>query len=251
MGWISDIVGAVRARFGGRRPEAVPPGQPASIDAVLATMRQIEASLPDGDGVRAFHGMYLRVTELVREHLSTGDFSNRAFMERLDVVFAGLYLDAVAAAQPDDSWAPVFEKRHEPGILQIQFAIAGINAHINHDLPIALVRACRQLGLGLDSPGVLADYQRITGMLDTVQQQVRQSFLSGPELEIDQRYAAPLANLIGSFSIGRAREAAWTNASVLWRLDGVEPVRSDFVATLARSVGMAGRFLLTPVALRA
>ena len=133
--------------------------------------------------------------------------------------------------------------------LPIQFAVAGINAHINHDLPIALVRACRQLGLHLDSRGVRADYQRITGLLESVQEQVRQSFLTGPELELDRRYAAPLANLLGSFSIGRARDAAWANAEVLWRLDGVEPVRTDFVATLSRSVGMAGRFLLTPVAL--
>ena len=35
---------------------------------------------------------------------------------------------------------------------------------------------------------------------------------------------------------------------MLWSLEGVEPLRTDFLATLARSVGMAGRYLLTPVA---
>ena len=85
--------------------------------------------------------------------------------------------------------------------------------------------------------------------LDTVQEQVRQSFFDGVHLEIDRRFAAPLANLVGSFSIARARDAAWTNARVLWELDGVEPVRGDFVATLSRTVGLVGRGLLTPVAL--
>jgi hypothetical protein len=248
MGWFSGLVDAVRARLGSRPPEPVPPGQLASVDAVIGRMQQVGATLTEGDGVRAFHEMYLRVTELVRDHLTTGDFSDRAFMERLDVVFAGLYLDAVDAPEPDKAWAPVFESRHEPGILSIQFAIAGINAHINHDLPIALVRACRQLGRRLDSPGVLADYQRITGLLDSAQQQVRQSFLTGPELELDRRYAGPVANLVGSFSIAQARDAAWANAAVLMQLDGVEPARSDFVDTLSRAVGMAGRLLLTPVA---
>jgi hypothetical protein len=249
MGWFTDIVDAIRARLGGNRPEPVTAGQPASVDAVLARLTEVGATLPDGDGVRCFHVVYQRVTELVREKMATGDFADRAFVDRLDCVFAGLYLDAVASADPNPAWAPVFESRHNPGILSIQYAIAGINAHINHDLSIAVVRTCRQLELTLDSPGVRADYERITAVLDTVQEQMRQSFFDGIELEIDRRYAAPLANLVGSFSIARARDAAWANAEVMWRLDGAEPVRTHFVEALARTVGMAGRVLLTPIAL--
>ncbi|MGW5240456.1 DUF5995 family protein [Monashia sp. NPDC004114] len=250
MGWFSDIVDAIRGRLAGGRPEPVAPGQLASVDAVIARLADVGATLPEGDGVRSFHVVYQRVTELVRERIAAGDFTDRAFIDRLDCVFAGLYLDAVASPDPDPAWAPVFESRHTPGILSIQFAVAGVNAHINHDLSIALVRACRQLGLTLDSAGVQADYQRMTEVLDTVQEQVRQSFFDGLDLELD-RYAAPLANLIGSFSIARARDAAWTNAQVLWRLDGTEPLRTDYVTTLGRTVGMAGRVLLTPVALLA
>ena len=88
----------------------------------------------------------------------------------------------------------------------------------------------------------------MTGLLATVQEQVRQSFFTGIELEIDQRYAAPLANLVGSWSIGRARDAAWANARVLWEIRNTEPVRTDFLATLSSTVGMVGSRLLTPVA---
>ena len=57
-----------------------------------------------------------------------------------------------------------------------------------------------------------------------------------------------MANLVSGWSISRARDAAWTNARVLWPLEGAEPLRSDFLATLSSTVGMAGRYLLTPVA---
>ena len=245
MGWFSDLVGAVRARLGGQT-EAAPPGQAATIDEVLERMRAAGATLPEGDGVRAFHEMYLHVTELVRDRVAGGDFADGRFMTRLDVIFAGLYLEALAPGGASHAWAPLVECRRAPGILSIQFALAGMNAHINHDLPLALVRTCRQLGTDLDAPGVEADYQRITGILESVQEQVRRSFFDGIHLELDAA-AAPVTNLVASWSIARARDAAWTNARVLWELQGVEPLRSEFLDRLDRSVGLAGRCLLTPV----
>ena len=40
------------------------------------------------------------------------------------------------------AWQPLFERRADPGIEPIQFALAGMNAHINHDLPLAVVATC-------------------------------------------------------------------------------------------------------------
>ncbi|WP_323096081.1 DUF5995 family protein [Intrasporangium sp. YIM S08009] len=253
MGWFSDVLAAVRTRLGLDRPgasplEPVPPGQLATVDALVARMREIDAGLPAGDGVRAFSDMYLRVTELVRDRIGQGWFRDAATMTRLDLVFAGLWLEAVAAPTPTDAWLPLFESRSRTDVLAIQFAVAGMNAHINHDLPIAVVRTCRQLGLRPDSPGLEEDYQRVTGLLAEVQDDVRRSFLDGLALEVDRRVAGPVADLVGAWSIGRARDAAWTNAGVLWSLEGVEPLRTDYLATLSRTVGLASRQLLTPVA---
>ena len=108
MGWFSDAVAWVRSRVGGSPIPAapapgVPPGQPASVDALVARMQEIDRTLPADDGVADFNRMYLRVTELVRDRLVAGWFANPAFVTRLDLVFAGLYLDAVAAATPDPS----------------------------------------------------------------------------------------------------------------------------------------------------
>lgn len=210
-------------------------------------MRAIEAELEPEDGLAAFNGMYLHVTELVRDRVVGGEFQDPAFMTRLDIVFGGLYLAAVTATAPNPAWAPVLECRNEPDRLPIQFALAGMNAHINHDLAVAVDETCRQLGTNPSSPGVEADYQRITDLLADAQQQVRESFLAGPALELDRRYTAPVANLVGSWSIGRARDAAWTNALVLWQLRTAPRLRDDYLDRLARSVGLAGRLLLTPL----
>ncbi|EWT02385.1 hypothetical protein N865_06335 [Intrasporangium oryzae NRRL B-24470] len=248
MSWFSDVVAAVGARLRPQKPVPPPPGQLGSVDAVVARMQAIETGLPPTDGVAEFNRMYLEVTELVRDRIAAGTFVDAAFVTRLDLVFAGLYFAAVDAAAPDPAWAPLFATRAEAGRAPIQYALAGMNAHINHDLPIAVVAACRQLGLTPESPGVEADYRKVNDLLASVQQQVRQSFLDGLALEVDKTYAGPLANLVSGWSITRARDAAWTNAKVLWTLQGVEPLRTDFLATLSQTVGLAGRGLLTPIA---
>jgi hypothetical protein len=247
MGWLSGLVDGVRSWWGGRPPNPDVVGRFTTIDEALARMREVHATLDPGDGVAAFSRMYLQVTELVRANVTDGFFENTAFITKLDVVFAGLYLDAVETPTPTQAWAPVFELRRAPKRLPIQFALAGLNAHINNDLPLAVVAACRALRLTPDSPGVCADYNRVNELLAAVQQQVRESFLEGVALEVDREHVAPVANLVGAWSINRARDAAWTNARVLWELDGVEPLRSDYAATLSRSVGLAGRLLLSPV----
>ena len=250
MGWLSGIVDGVRGWWSGRRPGGGPDTlgpDVAAVGELIAQLRAIDGDLPPEDGVRAFNHMYLRVTELVHERITDAYFTNPAFLARLDLRFASLYLEALRAPVPDAAWAPVFELRHTPGRLPIQYALAGMNAHINNDLPLAVIAACRELRLTPESPGVLADYLRVNELLAGVQEEVRQSFLDGLVLEVDRAHTGPVANLVGAWSINRARDAAWTNANVLWRLDRLEPLRTDYAATLSRSVGLAGRLLLTPV----
>lgn len=253
MGWLSGIVDGVRSWWTGRQPgsgPAAPAGEAgsiATIEALVQRMRAVDATLDPADGVRAFSRMYLRVTELVLEQVTEGYFRNLRFLTRLDILFAGLYLDALRSSTPSAAWAPVLELRSAPGRLPIQFALAGMNAHINHDLPLAVVAACRELHLSPTSPGIRDDYLKVNALLAAVQQEVRQSFLDGLALEVDRVHAGPVADLVGAWSINRARDAAWTNANVLWRLEGHEPLRGDYAATLSRSVGLAGRLLLTPV----
>lgn len=254
-----DVVGRAAAAVRDRLSRAAgadarrlpaPARQLPDVHSVITALRAAGAGMDAADGVRHFNEMYLRVTELVEEQLAGGYFTNREFLERLDVVFAQLYLDAVAAARAGEvvaqCWEPVFAARRAPRA-SIQFAVAGMNAHINHDLAVALVETCRQLGINPRSRSVRADYDRVSILLGEVHEQVRQSFFSGVVLAAD-REASPLLNLVGTWSIARARDAAWTSAQVLWELRHTPELQESFRLTLSRTVGLSGRGLLCEVA---
>jgi hypothetical protein len=233
-----------------RRREPVPAGQLPDIPAVVAALRSIDAQLDPTDGVWHFNRMYLQVTELVEQRLHEGYFADDRFMERLDIVFAQLYLDAVrrdsAGLGPPHCWEPVFGGRSRP-LAPIQFAVAGMNAHINHDLPVAVVTTCRQLGIDPTTRRVRSDYEKVSDLLAEVHEQVRQSFLAGLVLEVD-RELTPLLTLVGSWSVARAREAAWVNSEVLWTLRATPVLQEEFRTSLDRTVGLVGRTLLVQVA---
>lgn len=216
-----------------------------TVDQVIERMRQLAGTLQPGDGVEVFNGMYLTVTELVQQRLAATYFDNAAAMAQLDAAFAARYLAAVEAtvsgARPTACWRPLFELRGHRGIHPLQFALAGMNAHIEHDLPLSVVDLCRSLGC--EPADVEADYLRINALLAQVEDEVRDELLAGPEaLDL----ADPLLHVIGVWSIDRAREAAWASVLTLWELREVPFVNRAVAAALSSSVGMVSRALLTP-----
>ena len=72
-------------------------GDVSTIAEVIARMRAIDGSLGRKDGVAIFDRLYLQVTLTVDAASAGTAFENQEFVERLDVVFAGLYFDAEAA----------------------------------------------------------------------------------------------------------------------------------------------------------
>ena len=120
-----------------------PPGPVSTVAGVIAQMEAIGAALPATDGLACFNRMYLQVTRQVYAQLGQGFYADPAFMTYLDVAFAGLYFgaaDAAGGAAVPLAWQPLMDQRANPGVESVQFALAGMNAHISHDLPLALVR---------------------------------------------------------------------------------------------------------------
>ena len=119
-------------------------------------MEAIEAALPAADGLACFNRMYLDVTRQVNSQLGQGFFADPAFMAQLDVAFANLYFAAADAAGTRAAvplaWRPLADQRAVAGIEPVQFALAGMNAHINHDLPVAMVSTCAALGTAPERP---------------------------------------------------------------------------------------------------
>jgi Family of unknown function (DUF5995) len=54
---------------------------------------------------------------------------------------------------PFHAWKPLFEARFATGIAPVQFALAGMNAHINRDLSIVVCEACAARGTEPSDPG--------------------------------------------------------------------------------------------------
>jgi hypothetical protein len=228
----------------------MPPANPvASVRDVLLRLNEIDAALPGGDGAAVFNRMYLSVTEAVAAALAGAPVvRDPAFMEHLDVTFASLWLDAYDArgdALPR-AWAPLFERRDDHAVLPVQFAVAGMNAHIAHDLPVAVVRACHDFGASPEDAKVSEDYEAVNRLLAAAESTVRRSFLSEAGQAADDR-VGPVVHLISSWNIDMAREAAWVSAEALWALRDAAPLARRYENALARSVGMASRLLLTPV----
>ena len=229
-------------------------GQRANTIAdVVAMMTALDQELPPNDGVRLFNHLYLEVTRSVGNAVSTATFADRAFLERLDVVFANLYFDAVAAGSADPSqapaaWRPLFESRNSAGILPLQFSLAGMNAHINRDLPQGIVSAYLSSG---GAPVVrdarYDDFLSVNDLLEAVESQIKGGYSTGLIAVVDAA-AGTMDDAVAMFKIRAAREAAWTNAEVIWTLRATPRLGANFFSKLDSFTGFAGRGMLKPVA---
>ena len=221
---------------------AVPP---STVPEVIARLRTLE-TLRD-DGVASFARLYREVTEGVAAELAADRPVDPVFLERLDIRFAGLFFAALE--KPPPAWAPLFAARHRKKIAPLQFALAGVNAHINRDLPVALVATCRELDRDLraGSPEH-AEFLRVNALLARVEGRVKASYAKG-WLGLAARLlhrADRLDDVLAMWNVERARDAAWANGVALWQLRDQPDLSAEFLLALDRMVGLAGRGLLVP-----
>jgi hypothetical protein len=223
----------------------------ARIDGVIERMLVIEASLPPGDGVACFTRLYRAVTEAVQE-TAADDFADARFVRWLDVAFANLYFRALAAlvlgrGRVPHAWAPLFRARSRPGIAPLQFALAGMNAHINRDLPVALLQTCtaRKVEPRHGSPQH-ADFGRVDELLEQTEARVKHEYSVGLVGVADEKLGR-LDDVLAMWKVSQARQAAWVHAETLWHLRALPFAGARHLAILDRTVGFAGRGLLVPV----
>src|SRR4051794_10259686 len=227
-----------------------------TVDEVVARLTEIEESLdgfysplaggpaarrdrpPLPDGVACFNGMYLQVTEAVREALPS--FEDPAFVGRLDVVFAEFYFQAYDAAAAgawiSKAWQPLFARRSEHR-LPLQFAIAGMNAHINNDLAHALLLTWGELGLG---DAQRRDYEKVNGILERVEKDLKVPLSDALIADVDTAFGKT-DDFLALWSIREARDQAWERARIMRDVTGEE-----LGGLFDRLVGFAGNLLLGP-----
>ncbi|MQA98866.1 MAG: hypothetical protein GEU78_01000 [Actinobacteria bacterium] len=219
------------------------------MDEVIARMRSIADRLPEKDGVAHFNRMYLEVTLLVRDASRGHDFEDPRFLELLDVTFANLYFKALSDYETDPAscpraWVPLFDERSSRRIAPIQFALAGMNAHINRDLVAAIVDTCIRLDRRPrhDSPPY-RDFTYVNALLVQAQENVEPSLKRGIFHLVD-RLLGRADEVAETWSISRAREAAWVQAETMWALRENPSLSARWLLVLDRTVGFAGRGLL-------
>ena len=227
--------------------------RPQTIADVLATMREIDALTAEGDGLKWFNWLYLEVTAAVEERVGQGGFGDPRWLAELDVQFARLYFDALACRlagkRASRCWRTLFERRNQPLVARIQFALAGINAHINHDLALAISATCQ---VTYTSPShestQYRDYVSVNGTLDGLVDLAKQKLmvrLLGDALPA----VSHLEDTVAAWNVAAAREAAWVNAEILWNLRWLPTLWSRYIETMDGIAALAGKTLLVPVPL--
>ncbi|MFZ4270395.1 DUF5995 family protein [Streptomyces arboris] len=185
---------------------------------------------PPGDGVGVFHDV--RQTG----HPEAGSLEARLAERYLAALAAG-----EAGGHPPECWRPLFQYRHHPGVRPVQFALAGLHAHVAHDLALAVVDVCRTRDC---EPAALeGEFERVGDLLASLEERIHDELMPGPDL---LRIADPLTHLVSTWSLERAREAAWTAARVLRQLRGLPSPAEELRQQTDAGAGLVVRFLLTP-----
>jgi hypothetical protein len=107
----------------------------------------------------------------VKKALADGHFLDTDWVERWDVAFADLYLVALDRWNRDEPpptpWQIAFQACRDRGLPHLRYVLLGMNAHINYDLPRALLTVITDGEF--DDPGLIArraaDHERIDDIL--------------------------------------------------------------------------------------
>jgi hypothetical protein len=212
-----------------------------TLETVVDTMAKLPFA--ENDGLRYFNHVYTAVTREVARRVAAGAFEDPPFMVALDVAFAGLYIGALRAPEAAPrAWQVVFDKRTQK-IEPLRFALAGMNAHINRDLAVALDLTCTRLGSTLerDSPRC-RDFHAINDILESLMSTAKTELFSRAE-QIGDTVMGPLDDMFEAWSITAARNHAWTQGAILRHL-GQGAAHDTALASLDRTASLIGRLLL-------
>lgn len=219
------------------------PGAADAVRRLTARMRALADTLPADDGVAVFNRVYLSVTEELHRRLGQGHFDDPRVAARLTDRFGARYLYAVRRAAAGERvpacWWPLFRARGHPEVHPVQFALCGINAHIGHDLALAVVDTCRELDCA--PPALETDFARVGAVLGAMETRVREDLMPGPDL---LELAEPVTHLVSAWSLAHARDGAWCAARALWAVRHLPRLASQLADHLDQGVGLVGRLLL-------
>lgn len=224
----------------------------STIEEVIALMSAIDGLLPNEDGLKWFNFLYLKVTEKVLENPPAAGWSSPVWLARLDVIFAGLYFEAIRnwiniSPSAPKAWRIMLDARRRPNIMRVQFALCGMNAHINRDLQLAIVRTGQELNVEprRETPEH-RDFEHVNAILEIVEAEVLPVIATGIVGVIDESLGR-LDNILALWGVRGARETAWFNAELLWAVRNNPLLRRAKMEATDSITGAFGRALIMPI----
>ena len=190
---------------------------PTSIQGVLDALDAIlDWASEEQSRLGYFAVLYKQVTQRVKDGIDGDFFDNGPRMERLDVVFANRYLEALGqysrGESPSEVWRVAFEAADLWRPLILQQLLLGINAHINLDLGVAAA----EIAPGEALEDLRHDFDRINEILFSMVAQVEHAIGEvSPWIAWLERVGGKAGDAIVRFSLSVARQGAWRLASRL------------------------------------
>ena len=185
----------------------------ASISATADQLRTIALESTDARGY--FAAMYARVTGQLAAAIDSGRFDHGDRMDEFASAFADYYVLALRGeVKPPRCWEAAWEVSGNKKLLIAQHLLLGINAHVNHDLALAVVEVA---GTREEIGSIRPDFNAVNDVL------AEAYFDLVDDLGVVSRWAAAASGLGGAdafnFSLRVAREQAWRAAVDMYTLD--------------------------------
>ncbi len=200
--------------------------------------------------VAEFNNLYIGVTRRILKRRNTGAFADSPFLTTLDVELTRRYFDALRnwswsfLAAPE-SWAELYRCVDNRNVHFLSCAAAGVNAHVNYDLPFALVATWRKLGFaGLGTPQYRG-YRLVNDLLFDALPELRHTYVRTWQRCVERT---------GDTQRGRHRhllpepapDLAWDRALRLWSVRDMPDAVENARLTFDRRTAVVGRALLWP-----
>jgi hypothetical protein len=192
-------------------------------DAVAAVAQEMQLRLdalsPQQEPLRAFLATYQRTTSAVGKAVDDGLFEDAEWVGAWDVAFARLYLFALDAhlsgGKPSRPWRLAFEA--PPGLPPLRQVLLGINAHINYDLPQALLAVITDEDFA--DPVLMErrrrDHERIDGVLSERVAAEDEELATRSARSLLDRALQPLNRVASKRFLREARTKVWRNTEQL------------------------------------
>ena len=210
-----------------------------TLDQVLTDLRAVtDFAEHRASPIGYFAALYTRMTRAVTRGIHRGFFDDGPQMERLDVAFANLYVDAADRHRRGEgglcaAWRVAFDAAARPGVTLLQHIYLGMNAHLLVDLPLAVARTCPLEKL----PSLRADFLRINAVVDGEMAAFHADLCqASPRLARLQARTGLLWPTSSSAVLRISRRVAWARAA---RLAGLEGAQQG--ALIERFDGLAAR----------